>query len=169
MWCWWEHVVLTTTCGTDDHMWCCWKHVVLMTTCGADDNMWCWCQHVVLATSCGADDNMWCWWHHLVLMTTRGMLMIKCVADDNMWWYILIYFHAISLYIGLGHRLSIQIRDALHGHRHHETRFPFLAKTGFWIHYMISLQKVLQKWAKNGAKNQGFYWLFLLRDFRISY
>ena len=169
MWCWWQHVVLTTTCDTDDNMWCWQKHVVLMTTCGADDNMWCWCQHVVLTASCGADDDMRCWWQHLVLMTTRGMLMIKCAANDNMWWYILVYFHAVSLNIGLGHRLSIQTRDALHGHRHHETRFPFLAKTGFPFPRRNPSKNTSKNGSKNGAKNQGFYWLFLLRHFRISY
>ena len=62
---------------------------------------------------------------------------------------ILLYFHAISWYIGLGHRLSIQTRDALHGHRHHETRFPFLAKTGFHLPHRNPLKNTSKKESKN--------------------
>ena len=68
-----------------------------------------------------------------------------------------------------GHRCAAQARDAKSGHRLYDTRFPFLAKTGCWTLLVISLQKVLQKWVQKwGQKSRFFYWLFLLRDFRIS-
>ena len=40
-----------------------------------------------------------------------------------------------------GHRCAAQARDAILGHRLYDTRFPFLAKTGFWTAMYLSLQK----------------------------